>query len=153
MTPKKKISQATMDEQYISTRTRDLEKAFSEIIETIDNYMRVSPLLFIRGDTAEPGEYIFNQEPHQFSHFDGWTERWLAALFPRSIVNQQKIADGKGGDHEELELSSDIQGLNFVLGFLVGCSSMGADRATLLSKAQGFIIHEIGYTRWKLTQR
>jgi hypothetical protein len=153
MTPKKKISQATMDEQYISTRTRDLEKAFSEMTETIDKYMRVSPLAFIDGAEAQPGEYIFKQEPYRFSNFDGWTERWLGALFPRSIENQQKIANGKAGDHEDLALSYDVQRLNFVLGYLVGCSSMGADRAALRNKAEAFIIQQIEHTRWELTQK
>ena len=93
-----------------------------------------------------------NRNPYRFSNFDGWTERWLAALCPRSIEIQQKIADGKAGDHEDLELSADVQRLNFVLGYLVGCSSMGADRATLRNKAEAFIIQQIEHTRWELTK-
>jgi len=42
--------------------------------------------------------------------------------------------------------------LNFVLGYLVGRSSMGADRATLRNKAEAFIIQQIEHTRWELTK-
>ena len=73
----------------------------------------------------------------------------MGALFPRTLEMQEKITKGDyDGDDEYMTLCYDPQNFGFLLGFLMGCRSMGANREQLLEKANGFTMHEIGYAEW-----
>ncbi len=130
-----------------TTREKALRDTFDEMIQTIRNYMVVSPMCFLDGDQAQPGEYVFEQGDYRFSNFEGWNERWMGVLYPRTLQYQESMKAKDIGDDERF-FHSDLQRFGFVLGYLVGCSSMGASREQLLDKANAYIVNELAITHY-----
>ena len=137
--------------QAIAARKKQVDQALTEIVGAIDGYMTVAPVIFMAGRDASPNEYILKDYPHRFNKFDHWNERWMGALFPRTIEMQEKIVKSDHDcDDEYMTLCYDAQNFGFLLGFLMGCREMGANREQLLAKANGFTMHELGYAEWDI---
>jgi hypothetical protein len=145
-------------QKHINTRKRELKATFAEMVQMINDYGKIAPLAFIDGNDAAPGVYVFperNWRSGAFNKFEYWVERWMGALFPNTILNQQKIVDhdfGKDPDAIYMDLVYDAKKFGFVLGYLVGCHAMGADRHAMIAKAEGFMIDDIGHRKWGLEQ-
>jgi hypothetical protein len=73
----------------------------------------------------------------------------MGALFPVTLELQEKIKTGKAGDDEYMELSYESQSFGFVIGYLVGCKSMGASHSEMMDKAEAFTLNDVNWRRWK----
>ena len=150
-TTMKKKTTDTIQKQLVARQT-ELKTTFAEMTRAIN--ANIPPRDFMYGDDASPGEPLFiENSTGAFNKFYHWVERWMGSLFPRTILNQQKIvniADLADVDAVYMELAYDAKRFGFVLGYLVGCQSMGADFQTLTAKAEGFIVQDIGWRKWNL---
>jgi hypothetical protein len=127
-----------------------LDAAFEEIVKTIDGYTHLAPLKFIEGFDASPGEHLFPNGTWRdgaFNKFHIWIERWMGAIYPRTLKHQRAIQQGKAGDDEYMELCYDGQRFGFLLGSLVGCRAMGASSQELLAKARAFTVDHLTWER------
>jgi hypothetical protein len=148
---KKKTSKATIQQQ-LDARRKDINDTFTEMIKAIDDYMLVAPLRFFDGQDSAPGEYIFGfgvrASSSSYSKFDAWIERWMGALYPETLTLQETIVAGKGGDDEYMTLCYEGQQFGFLLGYLMGCRSMGATPDEMFRKTEGFTVHQLGWMKW-----
>jgi hypothetical protein len=145
----KKQTTDTIQER-LTTRQEEIEATFAEMIDVITRYSRVAPLGLI-GDENSPADYVLNDEDRgAFNKFSPWIERWMGVIYPDTVRNQQRIADGdfklNGNDDPDavyMNLAFDAQRFGFLYGYLVGCQTMGADSKVLMAKAEGFVIQQI----------
>lgn len=128
-----------------------IDNAFGEIVGAVDDYMDNAPLTFIQGAEGAPGEYIFpdgeGYDPKHLNKFYGWIERWMGMLFPETIELQKTIIAGNANDDTYMELCYRVNEFGFIIGYLVGCRSMGAGHDELIRKSKPFTAEHL--RMWK----
>src|SRR5690349_24462667 len=114
--------------------------------------MAAAGLTFFSGDDSAPGCYVFpryDDDPSNIGgrRFEGWIDRWMSVLEPRTVDSQRAIHLGKASNDEYMDLCYDAQRFGYLIGYFVGCRSTGATDADMRFKFQVFKQHFLPWAK------